>query len=99
MSKYYVEKYVKIPVVIEVEADDELEALNNIAHGDYSYDFFDFFDDWVIEGILGKESIDANYTIIKDEKYKEVRRMTNEVAASYMNKSNSKKKFWLKFEN
>ena len=85
MSKYYVEKYVKIPVLIEVDADDEFGALHNIAHGDYSYEFCDFFDDWVIEGIIGKESIDANYTIICDKEYKEVRRMTNEVAASYIN--------------
>lgn len=84
MSKYYVEKYVKIPVLIEVDADDEFGALNNIAHGDYSYEFCDFFDDWVIDGIIGKESIDANYTIIYDKEYKEVRRMTNEVANSYI---------------
>ena len=77
MSKYYVEKYVKIPVLIEVDADDEFGALHNIAHGDYdSYEFCDFFDDWVIG---------AYYTIIYDKEYKEVRRMTNEVAASYIN--------------
>lgn len=86
MSKYYVEKYVKVPVLIEVDADDEFGALNNIAHGDYdSYEFCDFFDDWVIDGIIGNESIGANYTIIYDKEYKEVRRMTNEVAASYIN--------------
>ena len=69
MSKYYVEKYVKIPVLIEVDADDEFGALHNIDHVDYdSY-----------------ESIGANYTIIYDKEYKEVRRMTNEVAASYIN--------------
>lgn len=85
MSKYYVEKYVKVPVLIEVDADDEFEALHNIAHGDYSYEFCDNFDDWVIDGIIGKESIGANYTIIYDKEYKEVRRMTNEVAASYIN--------------
>lgn len=86
MSKYYVEKYVKIPVVIEVDADDEFEALNNIAYGDWdSYEFVDYFDDWVIDGIIGNESIGANYTIIYDKEYKEVRRMTNEVAASYIN--------------
>lgn len=86
MSKYYVEKYVKIPVLIEVDANDEFEALHNIAHGDYdSYEFCDFFDDWVIDGIIGNESIDANYTIIYDKEYKEVRRMTNEVANSYIN--------------
>lgn len=84
MSKYYVEKYVKVPVLIEVDANDEFEALHNIAHGDYSYEFCDFFDDWVIDGIIGKESIDANYTIIYDKEYKEVRRMTNEVANSYI---------------
>ena len=44
-----------------------------------------FFDDWVIDGIIGNESIGANYTIIYDKEYKEVRRMTNEVAASYIN--------------
>lgn len=87
MSKYYVEKYVKIPVLIEVDADDEFEALHNIAHGDYdNYEFCDNFDDLgVIDGIIGKESSSANYTIIYDEEYKEVRRMTNEVAASYTN--------------
>lgn len=85
MSKYYVEKYVKVPVLIEVDADDEFGALNNIAYGDYdSYEFVDYFDDWVIDGIIGNESIDANYTIIYDKKYKEVRRMTNEVANSYI---------------
>lgn len=85
MSKYYVEKYIKIPVLIEVDADDEFGALHNIAHGDYdSYEFCDFFDDWVIDGIIGNESIGANYTIIYDKEYKEVRRMTNEVANSYI---------------
>ena len=86
MSKYYVEKYVKIPVLIEVDADDEFSALHNIAHGDYdSYEYTDDAYGWVIDGIIGKESIDANYTIIYDKEYKEVRRMTNEVAASYIN--------------
>jgi hypothetical protein len=86
MSKYYVEKYVKIPVLVEVDADDEFGALNNIAYGDYdSFEYTDDAYDWVIDGIIGKESIDANYTIIYDKKYKEVRRMTNEVAASYIN--------------
>lgn len=86
MSKYYVEKYIKIPVLIEVDADDEFGALNNIAYGDWdSYEFVDYFDDWVIDGIIGNESIGANYTIIYDKEYKEVRRMTNEVAASYIN--------------
>ena len=85
MSKYYVEKYVKVPVLVEVDADDEFGALNNIAHGDYdSYEFCDNFDDWVIDGIIGKESIGANYTIIYDKEYKEVRRMTNEVADRYI---------------
>ena len=85
MSKYYVEKFIKIPVVIEVNADDEFGALNNVAHGDWdSFEFADYFDDWVIDGINGNESIGANYTIIQDEKYKEVRRMTNEVANSYI---------------
>jgi|GEM_PF-4729274 hypothetical protein len=86
MSKYYVEKYVKIPVLVEVDADDEFGALNNIAYGDYdSFEYTDDAYDWVIDGIIGKESIDANYTIIYDKKYKVVRRMTNEVAASYIN--------------
>lgn len=85
MSKYYVEKYVKVPVLVEVDADDEFGALNNIAYGDWdSYEFCDYFDDWVIDGIIGNESIGANYTIIYDKKYKEVRRMTNEVANSYI---------------
>lgn len=86
MSKYYVEKYVKVPVLIEVDADDEFGALNNIAYGDLdSYEFTDDADDSVIDGIIGNESIGANYTIIYDKEYKEVRRMTNEVAASYIN--------------
>lgn len=85
MSKYYVEKYIKVPVLVEVDADDEFGALNNIAYGDWdSYEFVDYFDDWVIDGIIGNESIGANYTIIYDKKYKEVRRMTNEVANSYI---------------
>ena len=85
MSKYYVEKYVKVPVLVEVDGDDEFGALNNIAYGDWdSYEFIDNFDDWVIDGIIGNESIGANYTIIYDKKYKEVRRMTNEVANSYI---------------
>ena len=85
MSKYYVEKCVKVPVLVEVDADDEFGALNNIAYGDWdSYEFIDNFDDWVIDGIIGNESIGANYTIIYDKKYKEVRRMTNEVANSYI---------------
>lgn len=85
MSKYYVEKYVKVPVLIEVDADDEFVALNNIAYGDWdSFEFTDNVDDWVIDGIKGNESIGANYTIIYDKKYKEVRRMTNEVADSYI---------------
>ena len=85
MSKYYVEKFVKVPVLIEVDADDELEALHNIAHGDYDYEFCDDFDGWVINGIIGKEPTDANYTTFYDEEYKEVKRMTNEVAANYLN--------------
>ena len=85
MSKYYVEKFVKIPVDIMVEANDEFEALHNIAYGDWV--MFGLFDDdykWVANGIKGIESNLTNYTTIYDEKGKEVRRMSNDVAASYI---------------
>lgn len=85
MSKYYVMKYVKVPVMIEVEADDEFGALNNVAYG--NWDSFELMDDdyeWVIDGIKGNESISANYTTIYDEDGKEVRRMSNEVADGYI---------------
>ena len=55
MSKYYVAKYVKVPVLIEVDADDEFGALNNIAYGDWdSFEYTDDAYDWVIDGINGK---------------------------------------------
>lgn len=86
MSKYYVEKFVKVPVLVEVEANDEFEALHNMAHGVWSMvENLDDDYEWVVDGIIGKESNLTNYTIIQDEKGKEVRRMTNDVAASYMN--------------
>ena len=86
MSKYLFEKYVKIPVLVVVEANDEFEALHNIAHGDWSMvENLDDDYEWVVDGVEGIESDLTNYTIIKDEKGKEVRRMTNDVAASYMN--------------
>ena len=86
MSKYLVEKYVKIPVLVVVEANDEFEALHNIAHGDWSMvENLDDDYEWVVDGVEGIESNLTNYTIIKDEKGKEVRRMTNDVAASYIN--------------
>jgi len=85
MSKFYVEKYVKVPVLIEVEADDEFGALNNVAYGDWDgFEFTDDVDDWVIEGIKGNESNGTNYTTIYDEKYNEVRYMSNEVADGYV---------------
>ncbi|HBX25214.1 MAG TPA: hypothetical protein DEF61_02935 [Firmicutes bacterium] len=85
MSKFYVEKYVKVPVLIEVEADDEFGALNNVAYGDWDgFEFTDDLDDWVIEGIKGNESNGTNYTTIYDEKYNEVRYMSNEVADGYV---------------
>ena len=85
MSKYLVEKYVKIPVLVVVEANDEFEALHNIAHGDWSMvENLDDDYEWVVDGVEGIESNLTNYTIIKDEKGKEVRRMTNEVANSYI---------------
>lgn len=86
MSTYLVQKFVKIPVLVVVEANDEFEALRNIAHGDW--DMIENMDDdyeWVVDGIKGIESNLTNYTIIQDEKGKEVRRMTNDVAASYIN--------------
>ena len=85
MFKYYVEKFVKVPVLIEVDADDEFGALNNVAYGNWdSFEFTDDVDDWVIEGIKGNESIGANYTTIYDENYNEVRYMTNDVADGYI---------------
>lgn len=86
MSKYFVEKYVKIPVNVMVEANDEFEALHNMAHGVWSMvENLDDDYEWVAAGVEGIESNLTNYTIIKDEKGKEVRCMTNDVAASYMN--------------
>jgi len=86
MSKYYVQKFVKIPVNVMVEANDEFEALRNIAHGDWvMYDYLDDDNEWVIDGIKGNESNHTKYTIIQDEKGKEVRRMSNEVANGYIN--------------
>jgi hypothetical protein len=85
MPKYIVEKFVKVPVMVVVDADDEFEALRNIAYGDW--DMFEFMDDdyeWVIDGIKGNESNSTNYTIIYDEDGNEVRRMTNDVADSYI---------------
>lgn len=85
MSTYYVQKFVKIPVNVMVEANDEFEALRNIAHGDWvMYDYLNDDNEWVIDGINGNESNYTKYTIIQDEKGKEVRRMTNDVAASYI---------------
>lgn len=85
MSTYLVQKFVKIPVNVMVEANDEFEALRNIAHGDWIMcENMDDDYEWVLDGIKGIESNHTKYTIIKDEKGKEVRRMTNEVAASYI---------------
>ena len=86
MSKYLVEKFVKVPVLVEVDADDEFEALRNVAHGYYdNYEFTVDDVDWVIiDGILGKEGSNANYTTIYDEDGNEVRYMSNEVADSYI---------------
>lgn len=85
MPKYYVEKFVKVPVLVEVDADDEFGALNNAAYGDWDgFEFTDDVDDWVIDGIKGNESNSANYTTIYDEKYNEVRYMSNDVADSYI---------------
>ena len=96
MSKYYVQKFVKIPINVMVEANDEFEALRNIAHGDWvMYDYLDDDNEWVIDGIEGNESDKTNYTTIYNESTKyttvydkdgnEVRRMTNNIAASYIN--------------
>lgn len=85
MSKYYVEKFVKVPVRIEVEANDEFEALRNVAYGDYdSFDYTNDAYDWVMEGIKGNESSSADYTTIYDEDGNEVRYMSNDVADSYI---------------
>ena len=85
MSKYYVQKFVKVPVRIEVEANDEFEALRNIVHGDW--DMIENMDDdyeWVVDGIKGIESNLTDYTGVYDEDGNEVRYMTNDVAASYI---------------
>ena len=85
MSKYYVEKFVKVPVRIEVEANDEFEALRNVAYGKWdSCDYTNDADDWVIESIKGNESSSTDYTTIYDEDGNEVRYMSNEVADSYI---------------
>lgn len=85
MSKYYVEKFVKVPVRIEVEANDEFEALRNVAYGNWdSFDYTNDVDEWVMEGIKGNESSSADYTTIYDEDGNEVRYMSNEVADSYI---------------
>jgi len=86
MSKYYVEKYVKVPVCVAVEANDEFEALRKAVDGDW--DMIENMDDdyeWVVDGIKGIESNLTNYTTIYDEKGKEVRCMANEVANGYIN--------------
>ena len=85
MSKYYVEKFVKVPVRIEVEANDEFEALRNVTYGNWdSFDYINDADDWVIESIKGNESSSTDYTTIYDEDGNEVRYMSNEVADSYI---------------
>ena len=85
MSKYYVEKFVKVPVRIAVEANDEFEALRNVAYGNWdSFDYTNDVDEWVMEGIKGNESSSADYTTIYDEDGNEVRYMSNEVADSYI---------------
>lgn len=85
MSKYYVEKFVKVPVRIEVEANDEFEALRNVAYGDWdSFDYTNDADDWVIEGIKGNESSSTDYTGVYDEDGNEVRYMSNEIADGYI---------------
>lgn len=85
MSKYLVEKFVKVPVRIEVEANDEFEALRNVAYGNWdSFDYTNDAYDWVMEGIKGNESSSADYTTIYDEDGNEVRYMSNDVADSYI---------------
>ena len=85
MSKYLVEKFVKVPVRIEVEANDEFEALRNVAYGNWdSFDYTNDADEWVIEGIKGNESSSTDYTTIYDEDGNEVRYMSNDVADSYI---------------
>lgn len=85
MSKYYVQKFVKVPVRIEVEANDEFEALRNVANGNWdSFDYANDADEWVIEGIKGNESSSTDYTGVYDEDGNEVRYMSNDVADSYI---------------
>ena len=85
MSKYYVQKFVKVPVRVEVEANDEFEALHNIAHGVWSMvENLDDDYEWVIEGIKGNESSSTDYTGVYDEDGNEVRYMSNDVADSYI---------------
>lgn len=85
MSKYYVEKFVKVPVRIEVEANDEFEALRNVAYGNWeSFNYTNDADDWVIEGIKGIEASECDYTTVYDENCDEVRSMANDVADGYI---------------
>ena len=85
MSKYLVQKFVKAPVRVMVEANDEFEALRNVAYGNWdSFDYTNDVDEWVIEGIEGNESSSADYTTIYDEDGNEVRYMSNDVADSYI---------------
>lgn len=86
MPIYYVQKFVKVPVLIKVEADNEFGTLNNIAYGDWdSFEFMDDDNEWVIDGIKGNESNSTNYATIYDKNGKEVRNMSNDVADSYIN--------------
>lgn len=85
MSTYLVLKFVKAPVRIEVEANDEFEALRNVAHGNWdSFYYTNDADEWVIEGFEGNESSSADYTTFYDEDGNEVGNMSNEFAASYI---------------
>ena len=85
MSKYYVEKFVKVPVRVEVEANDEFEALRNAVNGDWNtFEYGNDADDYAVEGIKGVEASECDYTGVYDEDGNEVRYMSNEVADSYI---------------
>ena len=85
MSKFYVEKFVKAPVRVMVEANDEFEALHNAVNGDWNtFEYGNDADDYAVEGIKGIEASECDYTTVYDENCDEVRSMANDVAAGYI---------------
>lgn len=85
MSMYYVEKFVKVPVRVEVEANDEFEALRKAADGNWiSFEYGNDADNYALEGIKGIESDECGYTGVYDENGDEIRVMANDVAEGYI---------------